>query len=325
MPQPAESAVPLINRSFKKLLELFALLVGVMLLSFILFEVNPEATYSQLGKSASAEDIADVRRQLGYDQSVLHRFGQFAQRAITLDFGRSWATGESVTSILFKTVPVSLLTVLPGFLLGNGVALLIALVALTRTNSWFDQLINALSVLIMSTSFVVLMIGMQVLMATDVGFSWLPTRGWGTDNFGQYFASVALPSLILITASMGYNLRFFRGVLAGELGQPYVQTARAFGADEWTVLRRHVLPNTWSVVLTRLVFSLPIICVSGSLLLESYFGIPGVGLVTYNAIQSGDMPVLQALVLLSGLLFAIVLYLADWGYRLLDPRQARVL
>jgi len=63
MPQPAESAVPLINRSFKKLLELFALLVGVMLLSFILFEVNPEATYSQLGKSASAEDIADVRRQ----------------------------------------------------------------------------------------------------------------------------------------------------------------------------------------------------------------------------------------------------------------------
>ncbi len=302
-------------------MELLALLFGVVLLSFLLFEFNPEATYSQLGKHSATSDVAEVRRQLGYDDPAMVRFGRFVKSVITLDFGRSWSTGESVDALLGKSIPVSLLMVLPGFLLGNLLALAIAVLALTRSGRWLDQLVNGVSVVIMSISFVVLMIAVQLLLATDFGVPWLPTRGWAADSFGNYLRYATLPSVVLMVAALGYNLRFFRGVLVGELGQPYVETARLFGASERTVLVRHVLPNALAPIITRLAFSLPVICVSGSLLLESYFGIPGVGLVTYNAIQSSDVPVLQALVVMAGCLFALVANLTDFGYRLIGSRQ----
>jgi peptide/nickel transport system permease protein len=119
---------------------------------------------------------------------------------------------------------------------------------------------------------------------------------------------------------VGYNTRFFRAVLVEEAGRDHIRTARAFGATPGEILLNGVLMNAMIPILTRLLFSIPVLVVSGSLLIENYFGIPGVGNVTYDAILSGDQPVLKAVVGLTAVVFVLLVTAGDILYRMVDPR-----
>jgi len=123
--------------------------------------------------------------------------------------------------------------------------------------------------------------------------------------------------------TLGYNTRFYRAVMAEEIEREHIRTLRAYGAGPFEILFKHVLKNSLVPVLTRFMFSVPFVLISGSLLLESYFGIPGVGLVTFNAITSGDQPILKAVVGLTGVLFVLALTVNDLLYSLVDPRVAK--
>jgi peptide/nickel transport system permease protein len=122
--------------------------------------------------------------------------------------------------------------------------------------------------------------------------------------------------------TLGYNTRFYRAVMAEELGRDHIRTAIAYGASRAELLFRHVLKNSLVPVLTRVMFSIPLVLVSGSLLIETYFGIPGIGKATFEAITSGDQPVLKAVVSLTAVLFVLAQLLIDILYRLVDPRVA---
>ena len=126
--------------------------------------------------------------------------------------------------------------------------------------------------------------------------------------------------MALVFVSLGYNTRFYRAVLVEELSKEHILTARAFGHSEKRIAYRHMLKNALIPIITRILFSVPMVLVSGSLLLETYFGIPGIGLVTYDAIMSGDQPVLKAIIGLTAALFVLVLITAEILYRYLDPR-----
>jgi peptide/nickel transport system permease protein len=241
---------------------------------------------------------------------------------LTLDLGNSDTTGEPVSDLLWRTLPVSVALVLPGFLIGNLLGIALGMAAAWRRGEWIDRTIMSLSVVGMSISFVIIIIGLQILLCTPWGLDLFPVRGWEVHDPLSYLWYVTVPTLAMVFVTLGYNTRFYRSVMVEELQRDHVRTLRAFGASAGEILFGHTLKNSLVPVLTRVMFTIPMVVVSGSLLIESYFGIPGIGLVTFEAITGGDQPVLKAVVGLTAVLFVITQMLTDIFYRLVDPRIA---
>lgn len=306
-----------------KLLSGIPLLLGVTFISFLLMVYfGPDKTFEMLGKNPTPEQIAEVRSQLGYDQPFLLRYAGYLKALATLELGLSESTGERVSGLLARTLPVSLAMVLPGFILGNLAGILLGMAAAWHRGRWLDRLIMAGSVVGMSISFLVIIIVLQVLLCTPWGLNLFPARGWEVEGPGSYALYVTVPTLAIVFVTLGYNTRFYRAVMAEELGRDHIRTAIAYGASRTELLFRHVLKNSLVPVLTRVMFSIPLVLVSGSLLIETYFGIPGIGKATFEAITSGDQPVLKAVVGLTAVLFVLAQLLIDILYRLVDPRVA---
>ncbi len=305
----------------RRLLYGIPLVLGVTFVSFLLMVYfGPDKTFELLGKNPTAEQITEVRHSLGYDQPFLLRYGNYLQELVTLNLGLSDSTGEKVSEILLRTVPISLALVLPGFVLGNLIGLALGLLAAWHRGKWLDKLVMSASVVGMSVSFLVIIIGLQILLCTPHGINLFPVRGWQVHDLASYLHYVTVPSLALVLVTLGYNTRFYRAIMADEIGRDYVSTLQAYGASPAEILFRNVLKNSLIPVLTRIMFSIPFVVISGSLLLESYFGIPGIGLVTFNAITSGDQPILKAVVGLTGVLFVLAQMINDMLYGLADPR-----
>ena len=310
--------MPLVLRKF---LHGALLILGVTFISFLLMVwYGPDQTYTLIGKNATSEQIEAVRQQLGYDQPFLARYFDYLGDLLTLNLGTSNATGEQVSRILARTVPVSLALMLPGFVLGNLLGIALGLTAAQYRGRWSDRLITGFSVTGMSISFLVVIIAFQVILSTPYGLNLFPVRGWQVTDLASYLYYVTVPTLALIFVTLGYNTRFYRAVFVEEAARDHIRTARAYGASPWVIMCKHVLKNSMVPVMTRIMFSIPLVVISGSLLLESYFGIPGVGKITFDAITNGDQPVLKAVVGLTAVSFVVIQVVTDFLYHLFDPR-----
>jgi len=310
----------LLQYALRKLLAGIPLILGVTLVSFALMVYfGPDLTYQLLGKNPTAEQILEVRHQLGYDQNFVQRYVGFLREIVTLDFGSS-SSGEPVSSLLAEKIPVSLALILPGFVLGHVVGLLLALAAAYWRGRWPDKLIMALAVIGMSISFLIVIIGFQIVLSSSDGLDLFPVRGWNADTFGHYLAYVTVPTLAIMFVAVGYETRFYRSIIVEEMTRDHVRTARAFGLPESRIFLRNILKNCLIPIITRIMFSIPQVAIGGALLIESYFGIPGIGKATYEAIVTGDQPVLKAVVSLTAVLFVFVVILNDILYRVVDPR-----
>lgn len=306
-----------------KLLHGLLLVLGVTLLSFTLMVwFGPDQTFTLIGKNATPEQIAEIRHQLGYDRGFAERYLQYLRELFTLDLGASNASGEPVRAMLARTVPVSLALMLPGFVLGNLLGIALGLLAASRRARPADRLISGLAVIGMSISFLVIIIVLQVLLSTPYGLNLFPVRGWQVTDVASWLRYVSVPTLALVLVTLGYNTRFYRAVFVEEYGRDHIRTARAYGAPPAVIMWKHVLKNSMVPITTRVLFSIPLVVISGSLLIETYFGIPGVGKVTFDAITSGDQPVLKAVIGLTAVAFVLLQILADLLYRRLDPRMA---
>ena len=309
--------------ALRKISQGLLLILGVTLVSFILMVwFGPDQTYTLIGKNATAGQIEEVRHQLGYDQPFAKRYATYLAELFTLNLGASNASGEQVGSILKRTVPITLALMIPGFVLGNLLGIALALAAARHRGRWVDRLITGLSVTGMSISFLVIIIVFQILLSTPYGLNLFPVRGWQVVDPVSYLRYVTVPTLSLIFVTLGYNTRFYRAVFVEESGKDHIRTARAYGASTAIILWKHILKNSLVPIITRIMFSIPLVVISGSLLLESYFGIPGVGKMTFDAITSGDQPVLKAVVGLTAVAFVLIQILTDFIYKLVDPRIA---
>jgi peptide/nickel transport system permease protein len=307
--------------AFRKLIGGIPLILGVTFVSFVLMVYfGPDLTFEMLGKNPTPEQIAEVREELGYDRSFVVRYAEYLRELATLDFGLSDSSGEPVSAMLRRSIPISLALVTPGFILGNLLGVLLALVAAYHRSGWIDKAIMGFSVIGMSISFLIVIIAFQILLSSSYGLNLFPVRGWNVNNFYDYVMYVTVPTLASVFVALGYNTRFYRAVIVEEMTRDHVRTARAFGIRPGKLLYKHILKNSAIPIITRIMFSIPLVIVSGSLLIESYFGIPGVGKVTFDAITSGDQPVLKAVVGLTAVLFVITLLLTDMMYRAVDPR-----
>ncbi|GMW06173.1 MAG: ABC transporter permease [Gammaproteobacteria bacterium] len=311
----------ILQYGLRKLLAGVPLIIGVTLLSFTLMVYfGPDKTYELLGKNPTPAQIAEIRHELGYDRPFLTRYTEYLRQLATFDLGNSDSTGEKVTGLLARSVPISLALALPGFVLGNLLAVMLALVAAFYRSRWPDKLIMGMAVIGMSISFLIVIFAFQIWFCTSFGLDLFPVRGWAVHGPADYLRYVTVPTMAIVFVALGYNTRFYRAVIVEEMNRDHVRTARAFGTPPLRLLCRNILKNCAIPIITRVMFSIPSIVIGGSLLIETAFGIPGVGKITYEAIVSGDQPVLKAVVGLTAALFVITLLVTDILYRAVDPR-----
>lgn len=243
----------------------------------------------------------------GLDSQLVHYFKTLA----CLDLGTSLATNEKVTTMLKRGILPSLALTVPIFLGGLILSVGLALVCAYWRNRWPDRVLVFLAVALMSVNYLVWIIFGQFFMAYK--WHWFPI--WGFEAWSY----LLLPVLIGIFSGLGGNLRFYRTVILDELYKDYVRTAYAKGLSPAGVLFKHVLPNAMIPIVTNTVIALPFLY-TGSLLLESFFGIPGLGGLSINAINSSDVDVVRGVVLVGAILYVVASLVTDLCYAWVDPR-----
>jgi peptide/nickel transport system permease protein len=210
----------------------------------------------------------------------------------------------------------SLLLTVPLLFLSLGVAIPIALLVALFRETYIDRMGVFLCVLAMSVSILLYIIGAQYLIGKLL--RWFPISGFDTDP-RVVLRFLALPVWVGVVASVGGDVRFYRTVFLEESNRDYVRTARAKGCGEARVMTHHVLRNSLIPLLTQIVLAIPFLF-TGSLLLESFFGIPGLGAITVDAINGNDFSTLRTMVYIGSLLFVGGQILTDLSYGLVDPR-----
>lgn len=306
--------------AFRRLLEMIPTTFGILVLSFLLFNVvGGSPAESVLGKNATAESIAAFNAKFGYDRPLLigsedvfdSQFFNFVFGVCRGDFGYSVEYGEPVLDVLSRGVGPSLSLTVPILVCGTVVAMMMALFAAACRGRAVDRAVLFSSAVLMSVNYVVWVLAGQFFLAYKAGL--FPI--WGYRHVGY----LVLPVLIGVLSSLGGDVRFFRTAFLDEIYRPYVLTARAKGLSRLRILFRHVLPNALIPIVTYVSGSIPYLF-TGSLLLESFFGIPGLGAVSINAIHSSDMAVVRTVVVLGALLYQFVNLATDLLYGWLDPR-----
>ncbi|MEX8517483.1 MAG: ABC transporter permease [Leptothrix sp. (in: b-proteobacteria)] len=302
----------------RRLWQMVPTLAGVIGLVFLLFkQFGGDPAEILGGLNASDEQIAQIRTQLGLDQPLWQQFGIFLRQIATFDWGRSWATNESVANLFATRLPATLTVMLPILLLDALLAIPLALAVAAVRGSLTDRAIMVLTTLALSVSFLVYVIVGQWLFAFQLG--WFPVQGWSASTLTNLLTYAPLPVLLAVLVGVSPQTRLYRSFFLDETGQDYVRTARAKGLSEPAILLRHVLPNALIPILTNLSVQLPGIFI-GSFLIEVFFSIPGLGREVLLAVNRSDYPVIQAVTVYLAVITMTINLLTDLLYTLVDPR-----
>jgi len=307
------------------------ILIGVNLITFTLFFVvntPDDMARMHLGiKRVTPEAISKWKQERGYDKPLVYNstekstnkftdtiFFEKSTAMFAFDFGRADDGRDIAHEIKTRMLP-SLAIALPVFILGLISYITFALVMAFFRATYIDFWGVVLCVAIMSISLLFYVIGGQFLISKL--WHLVPISGFsGGLDMGKF---LVLPVIIGVFSGFGASTRWYRTIFLEEMGKDYVRTARAKGLPESIVLFRHVLGNAMIPILTGAVVLIPSLFM-GSLILESFFGIPGLGSYTIDAINSQDFAVVRAMVFLGSFLYIIGLILTDISYTLVDPR-----
>jgi peptide/nickel transport system permease protein len=302
----------------RRLWQMIPTLLGVVLFVFFLFKkfgADPAQTLAAL--NATPQQIAEIRTQLGLDQPWWVQLGIYLRGIVTFDWGRSWATSETVAHLFATRLPATLTVTLPILVLDTLVAIPIAIAVAYLRGSFTDRLVMVTTTVALSISFLVYVIVGQYLFGFQLG--WFPVQGWSDSTWSNLVTYAPLPVLLAVAVGLSPQTRLYRSFFLDELGQDYVRTARAKGLSEPVVLYRHVLRNALIPILTNVGLALPGILI-GSFLIEVYFSIPGIGREVWLAVNRSDYPVIQAVTVYLAMLTMVVNLLVDLLYRAVDPR-----
>jgi len=301
-------------------------LLGVLFLLFVLFfaVTDPDdIARKALGEKVPPAVIAQWKTNHGYDRPLWpwqdfddNLLFDHYRRMLTFDFGLSDADDSPIVERIRDGMGPSLALTVPLLVLGLGVSIPLSLLVAFFRETYIDRMGVFLCVLAMSVSTLLYIIGAQFLIGKVL--RWFPISGFDPDPL-LLPRFLALPLLVGVISGIGADVRFYRTAFIEESTRDFVRTARAKGASEARIMTRHVLRNALIPILTQVVLAIPFLF-SGSLLLESFFGIPGLGGVTVDAIQANDFSTLRTMVFIYSLLFVFGQIATDLSYGLVDPR-----
>ncbi|MFY9178197.1 MAG: ABC transporter permease [Venatoribacter sp.] len=315
----------------RRTLYAFPILIGVNILTFALFfmvNTPDQMAKVQLGdKHLDAQAVQVWKAQRGYDKPLFVNsqdnsqglltdtiFFNKSMRLFVFDFGRSDA-GRVIGMDISERMWPSLALALPTFIVGIAVNIVISLFVVMFKATRIDTTAMVICVGLMSISAIFYILGGQYFFAKM--WHWVPISGYLSGADAWRF--LILPVFIGVVSGIGGGVRLYRTLFLEEANKDYVRTARAKGISETRVLFKHILPNGLIPILTSVVVVIPSLFM-GSLLMESFFGIPGLGSYTLDAIQAQDFAIVRSMVFLGSVLYILGLILTDISYTLVDPR-----
>lgn len=322
----------------RKLLYNIPVYLGVILILMAALRVN-DPVYNYLGKGSGPEQREQLEKKMGLDRPFYEQYFMFLADIPTLSFGESWKyEGQSVRGRLLDAIGPSLSFTIPTLVAATLVSLFISLISAYFRGRPVDKTLMFLAVFGMSISYLVYIIFGQFFGAfwpqnqglyTPFDISgydpWIGTEA--TQDGGSFFffrpgnwvSYCLLPVIIGTIVSVGYDTRFYRAVMVEESTKDYIITAKAKGAGKPKVMFVHMLKNAMIPIVTRVMATLPFL-ITGSLLIEMYFRIPGMGYVLITSITNNDFPMIQGFVAVFAALMIATIILTDVLYALLDPR-----
>lgn len=305
---------------FKRVLAVIPVLLVVAVIVFMMLRLTPGDPAAIIaGDAATSQDIENIREKLGLDQPIAVQFGIWVGNMLTGDFGESFYYKRPVSSMIADrvgpTVGLAVLTLLITCL----VAIPIGTLAAYKQGSWIDRIVMGLSVVGFSVP--VFVIGYLMIYFLSVRLDWFPVQGYQplSEGLGGFLHRLILPSCALSVIFIALIARMTRTSVLEVLGEDYVRTARAKGLPEIKVLSRHALRTAAVPIVTVIGVAITVL-ISGVVVTESVFVIPGLGTLTVDAILGRDYPTVQALIMLFSVFYVLINLIIDVIYTLLDPR-----
>jgi peptide/nickel transport system permease protein len=267
----------------------------------------------------SPEQIAQRAAQLGLDQPLLAQLWRFVTDAATGDFGTSFQSGEPVTSLVAERLPTTLQLGVMALVVSIVLGVPLGLLSAVRQNSWLDQGLRVVSVA--GLSIPNFWLGLLLVTYLALWFSWSPPLVYRTpaEDLGSNLVHMALPAIALGVAGMAAIARMLRSSMLEVLRSPFIRTVRAKGAPERTVLVTHAVRNSLVPVFSLIGLQVGHI-LGGTVILESIFAIPGMGMLIFESVQLRDYPVVLGCVVVYGAVFILVNLVVDVLYGVIDPR-----
>jgi peptide/nickel transport system permease protein len=301
----------------RRIVQAIPVLIGITLASFLLIHLVPgDPARIILGARATPQAISDLNHELGLDRPLIAQYASFVGGAVHLDFGDSIKQNTAIGPLLGSRIGVTLFLLIYAVIISIVVAVPLAIVSALRRNRPADHAIRLFSMVTFAMpSF---LLGLLLILFFSLKLGWLPTAGYG-DTFPEHVKSLTLPAITVGLYLAPILLRTLRVGIIETLGTEFVEAARARGLSERRVVLKHVLRN--SLISTVTVLGLNVgFLLSGLVIIENVFALPGMGSELVNAILARDYPMVQALTLIFGVAVVMINLLTDLLYAQLDPR-----
>ncbi len=302
---------------------LLSTLVVMAVVAFVVFSLlyltpgDPAAVIA--GDIATSEDIARIHERLGLDDPFLVQFGRWVRALAHGDLGTSIFTNLPVTQLIAQRVEPTLSLTLCTLVVAIAVAVPMGVLAAAKAGTWFDRAVMAFSVLGFSVP--VFVLAYILILTLSVQLDWLPVQGYRNfrDGVWEWLRHLILPSIALGTVYVALIARMTRASMLDVLSQDYVRTAQAKGLAPDQVLLGHALKNAAIPIVTIIGIGVALL-ISGAIVTETVFALPGIGRLTVDAILRRDYPIIQGVTLLFSAVYVLVNLAVDLSYALFDPR-----
>jgi peptide/nickel transport system permease protein len=304
----------------RRLVQTIPVMLVVAVFIFLMLRLTPSDPAAIIaGDNATAEQVAQIRSQLGLDQPMLQQFVIWIGKVLRGDFGQSFFFKKTVAELIGERIEPTLSLALFTIVIAVLVAVPLGVLAAQRQGSWVDRVVMGLSVLGFSVpTFVV---GYILIYVFAVWLNWLPVQGYQHISEGilGWAQRLILPALTLAVIYIALIARMTRASVLEVLSEDYIRTARAKGQIERKVLFRHALRNAAVPIVTVIGLGIALL-IGGVVVTESLYTIPGLGRLTVDAVLARDYPTIQAVILLFSFAYVMINLAVDLTYTLLDPR-----
>ena len=302
----------MLSYTAKRLVQTIFVLVGISLITFVLLQVVPgDPVALMLEKRADPETIAKVRHELGLDLPYYVQYLNFIKGAVHLDFGTSYFTKEVVTDALMRCFKVTVKLACMSFVFAAIIGIPCGIFAAVKRGKGIDTVVMVLAIIGVSAPAFWVAIILQIIFGLKLNI--LPISGF--DSVSAYI----LPSIALGARYAGNMARITRTSMLEVLGQDYIRTAKAKGVKRWAVILKHAHKNAMIPIVTLVGTDFGYM-LTGSMLIEKVFSIPGIGKLAVDAMSNRDLPLLEGTVMYIAFVFVVVNLLVDVSYAFLDPR-----
>jgi peptide/nickel transport system permease protein len=310
----------MIGYLLRRLLAAVPVMGVVALFVFLLLRLTPGDPAAILaGDNATPEQLERIRTSLGLNQPIYVQFIDWINQLLHGDLGVSLISHVPVLKMIGQRVEPTLSVAIATIILSIIVAVPLGVLAAWKHGTWIDRFVMGLSVLGFSVP--VFVIGYVLIEVFAIDHRWVPVQGFKSlsAGFGPFFERIILPTCTLSFIYIALIARMTRAAMLDVLGEDFVRTARAKGVNEVAVLLRHALRNAAVPVITVIGTGFALL-ISGVVVTESVFNLPGIGRLTVDAVLARDYPVIQGMILLTSFIYVAVNLVIDLAYSLLDPR-----